>query len=70
MGWQSGQCYSLDLRDRVPSVVDGSMPVQPPMPGVSIAYIYRALLRHRATGDRGINPNGGTRRASRRAGRS
>lgn len=29
--------------------------------GASVAYIYKALIRHRATGDSGINPRRGHR---------
>lgn len=63
MGWRSGQSYSQDLRDRVIASVDGGMPVRQAAPifGVSIAYIYKALIRRRLTGDAGINPNRGHR---------
>lgn len=58
MGWRSGQSYSQDLRDRVLSAVDGGMAVRQVAPTfqVSIAYIYKALIRRRLTGDVGINP--------------
>lgn len=61
MGWRSGQSYSQDLRDRVLRAVDGGMAVRQAAPlfGVSIAYIYKALIRRRMTGDAGINPNRG-----------
>jgi transposase len=61
MSWRSGQSYSQDLRDRVLRVVDDGMPVRQaaPMFGVSIAYIYKALIRRRVTGDARINPNRG-----------
>jgi len=61
MGWRSGQSYSQDLRDRVLRAVDGGMPVRQAARtfAVSIAYIYKALLRRRVTGDAGINPNRG-----------
>ena len=61
MGWRSGQSYSQDLRDRVLGVVDGGMAVRAAAAtfGVSIAYIYKALMRRRLTGDAGINPNRG-----------
>jgi len=43
--------------------VDGGMAVRAAAPaatfGVSIAYIYKALMRRRLTGDAGINPNRG-----------
>ncbi len=61
MGWRSGQSYSQDLRDRVLGAVDGGMAVRTASAtfGVSIAYIYKALMRRRLTGDAGINPNRG-----------
>lgn len=61
MGWVSGQSYSQDLRDRVLKAVDGGMAVRAAAStfGVSIAYIYKALIRRRLTGDAGINPNRG-----------
>lgn len=61
MGWRSGQSYSQDLRDRVLGAVDGGMAVRGVATtfGVSIAYIYKALMRRRQTGDAGINPNRG-----------
>jgi transposase len=63
MGWRSGQSYSQDLRDRVLAAVDGSMAVRAAATtfGVSIAYIYKALIRRRLTGESGINPNRGHR---------
>ena len=61
MGWRSGQSYSQDLRDRVIGAVDGGMAVRQAAVtfGVSIAYIYKALIRRRLTGDSGPNPNRG-----------
>ncbi len=61
MGWRSGQSYSQDLRDRVIGAVDGGMAVRQAAVifGVSIAYIYKALIRRRVTGDSGPNPNRG-----------
>jgi transposase len=61
MGWRSGQSYSQDLRDRVLGAVDGGMAVREAAAifEVSIAYIYKALIRRRLTGDAGINPNRG-----------
>jgi transposase len=55
MGWRSGQSYSQDLRDRVIGAVDGGMAVRQATVtfGVSIAYIYKALIRRRLTGDSG-----------------
>ena len=64
MGWRSGQSYSQDLRDRVLAAVDGGMAVRRAAAtfGVSPAYIYKALIRRRLTGDSGPNPNRGHRR--------
>ena len=67
MGWRSGQSYSQDLRDRVLGVVDGGMAVRAAAAtfGVSIAYIYKALMRRRLTGDAGMRTpaiKGATRR--------
>lgn len=61
MVWRSGQSYSQDLRDRVLAAVDGGLAVRQASStfGVSIAYIYKALMRRRLTGDAGINPNRG-----------
>ena len=61
MGWRSGQSYSQDLRDRVLGAVDGGMAVRQAAATfqVSIAYIYKALIRRRLTGDAGINPHRG-----------
>ena len=61
MGWRSGQRYSQDLRDRVLSAVDGGMAVRQAATTfrVSPAYIYKALMRRRLTGDSGPNPNRG-----------
>ena len=63
MSWRSGQSYSQDLRERVIAAVDGGMPAREAAVifGVSIAYIYKALIRRRLTGDAGINPNRGHR---------
>ena len=61
MGWRPGQSYSQDLRDRVLGAVDGGMAVRQAAATfkVSIAYIYKALIRRRLTGDAGINANRG-----------
>ncbi|MBB4860889.1 transposase, partial [Novosphingobium chloroacetimidivorans] len=58
MGWRSAQSYSQDLRDRVPRAVDGGMPVRQAAPSfeVSIAYIYKAVIRRRVTGECGNQP--------------
>ena len=63
MGWRSGQSYSQDLRDRVIGAVDGGMAAvrAAAIFGVSVAYIYKALMRRRLTGDSGINPSRGHR---------
>jgi transposase len=57
MGWRSGQSYSQDLRDRVMGAVDGGMAVRDVAAvfKVSIAYIYKALIRRRLTGDISVN---------------
>jgi len=61
MSWRSGQSYSQDLRDRVLGAVDGGMAARQAAATfkVSIAYIYKALIRRRLTGDAGINPRRG-----------
>jgi transposase len=61
MGWRSGQSYSQDLRGRVLGAVDGGMAVRQAAATfqVSIAYIYKALIRRRLTGDAGISSNRG-----------
>lgn len=66
MGWRSGQSYSQDLRDRILAAVDGGMPVRQAAVAfsVSIAYIYKALIRRRATGDAG--PSSGRGRPPRK----
>lgn len=63
MGWRSGQSYSQDLGDRVLKAVDGGMPVRQAAPtcAVSIAYIYKALIRRRVTGGARSTQTGGTR---------
>jgi transposase len=61
MGWRTGQSYSQDLRDRVLGAVDGGLAVRQVavLYQVSIAYIYKARIRRRLTGDSGINPSRG-----------
>lgn len=61
MGWRPGQSYSQDLRDRVLAAVDGGMSVREAAVifKVSVAYIYKARIRRRLTGEAGINPNRG-----------
>lgn len=63
MGWRSGQSYSQDLRDRVLAAVDGGMAVRQAAPlfKVSIAYIYKALIRRRLTGEIGVKATRGHR---------
>lgn len=63
MGWRSGQSYSQDLRDRVLAAVDDGMAVKGAAAtfGVSLAYIYKALIRRRLTGDSGPSLNRGHR---------
>src|SRR5690606_42071584 len=64
MSWRSGQSYSQDLRDRVLGAVDGGQPVRQVAAifGVSVSYIYKALIRRRVTGDSRPNPRRGHRR--------
>ena len=61
MGWRSGPSYSQDLRDRVIAAVDGGMPVRQAAAlfKVSIAYIYKALIRRRLTGQSGVKATRG-----------
>lgn len=61
MSWRPGQSYSQDLRDRVLAAVDDGMPVREAAVifKVSVAYIYKARIRRRLTGDAGINRNRG-----------
>ena len=53
MSWRSGQAYSQDLRERILARVDGGMSVREAarLFQVSISYIYKALIRRRATGE-------------------
>lgn len=64
MSWRSGQSYSQDLRDRILAAVDGGQPVRQvaSLFGVSVSYIYKALIRRRMTGDSRPNPRRGHRR--------
>jgi transposase len=61
--WWRGRSYAQDLRSRVLAAVDGGMAVRraAPLFRVSVSYIYKALIRRRATGDSGANPNRGHR---------
>jgi transposase len=58
--WRS---YAQDLRARVLAAVDGGMAVREAAPlfRVSVSYIYKALIRRRATGDSAASPNRGHR---------
>ena len=53
MSWRRGPAYSQDLRDRVMAAVDRGMPVHEAAAtfGVSVSYIYKALIRRRETGE-------------------
>ena len=61
MGWRPGQGYSQHLRDRVLAAVDNGLSVREAAVifQVSLAYIYKARIRRRLTGDAGLNPNRG-----------
>ena len=61
--WRRGRRYSQDLRDRVLAAIDGGMAVRraAPLFRVSLSYIYKALIRRRATGDSGPSPSRGHR---------
>ena len=50
-----------DLRDRVLAAVDNGLSVREAAVifQVSLAYIYKARIRRRLTGDAGLNPNRG-----------
>ncbi len=58
MSWRQGQAYSQDLRERVLAAVDGGMAVREAAPlfRVSIAFIYKALIRRRLTGETTARP--------------
>jgi transposase len=53
MAWRQGQSYSEDLRGRVLAAVDGGMAARAAAKlfGVSVSYIYKALIRRRRTGE-------------------
>jgi len=61
MSWRRGQPYSQDLRDRVLAAVDGGMAVRAVamLFRVSIAYIYKALIRRRRSGETGARAQRG-----------
>jgi hypothetical protein len=58
MSWRPGQAYSQDLRERVLAAVDGGMAVREAAPlfRVSIAFIYKARIRRRLTGETTARP--------------
>lgn len=58
MRWRNGQAYSQDLRERVLAAVDGGMAVRTAAPlfRVSIAFIYKALIRRRVSGETTARP--------------
>jgi transposase len=53
MHWTSGRAYSQDLRDRVLAAVDAGEAVRAVAPrfGVSVSYVYKALIRRRESGE-------------------
>src|SRR5437868_8094227 len=53
MVWRQGQSYSEDLRTRVLAAIDGGMAARSAASvfRVSVSYIYKALIRHRRTGE-------------------
>jgi transposase len=53
MHWTSGRAYSQDLRDRVLAAVDAGEAVRAVAPrfGVSISYVYKAVIRRRQCGE-------------------
>ena len=61
--WRRGRSYAQDLRSRVLAAVDGGMAVRQAAPlfRVSVSYIYKALIRRRATGDSSASRNRGHR---------
>lgn len=58
MGWRSGQAYSQDLRERVLAAVDGGLRAREvaSLFQVSIAYVYKALIRRRRSGETAARP--------------
>ena len=58
MVWKSGQSYSGDLRSRVLAAIDGGGTAKAVAAQfrVSVAYIYKALGRRRATGETEARP--------------
>ncbi|WP_199228739.1 IS630 transposase-related protein [Azospirillum sp. TSH100] len=63
MAWREGQSYSDDLRSRILAAVDGGKAVRAAASvfQVSISYIYKALIRHRTTGETAANRSRGHR---------
>ena len=63
MAWLQGQSYSEDLRARVLAAVDGGMAVRAAAKlfGISVSYIYKALIRRRRTGEAGASTRRGHR---------
>ncbi len=59
MVWRRGRAYSQDPRGRVMAAVDRGMPVYEAAPlfGVSVSYIYKALIRRRETGEDTARPS-------------
>lgn len=53
MHWTSGRAYSQELRDRVLAAVDAGDAVRAVAPrfGVSVSYVYKALIRRRRSGE-------------------
>jgi transposase len=58
MAWRRGQALSEDLRCRVLAAIDRGMNVYEAAPlfAVSVSYIYKALIRRRATGEATARP--------------
>lgn len=61
MHWMNGRAYSQDLRDRVMAAVDAGDPVRGVAKRfeVSAAYVYKALIRRRMTGEVGARTERG-----------
>jgi transposase len=58
MSWRRGRAYSQDLRARVLAAVDGGLAVREAarLFQVSIAFIYKARIRRRRTGETTARP--------------
>jgi len=63
MVWRRGQSYSEDLRSRVLTAVEGGVAVRAAarLFGVSVSYIYKALIRRRRTGEASASARRGHR---------